>query len=97
MSDEMVTVDFQAARLMADLRRLTEKQSLRDIAAALGGVVSAATLSRLDNGNPPDMQTFLNLCAECDLNPGDYFKRVVWKRVDEFVSLPVNEPGKRAK
>ena len=97
MGDEMVTVEFEAFRLMADLRRLTEKQSLRDIAAVLDGAVSAATLSRLDNGNPPDMQTFLRLCAECDLKPGDYFKRVLWMRVDATSQGPVSEPGKRVK
>lgn len=78
----MTTIEFDASRLMADIRRvmLHEDAGLRDLAERAD--VSASTLSRLDHGALPDMQSFLTICASCDLEPGDYFKRVVWQRIE---------------
>jgi transcriptional regulator with XRE-family HTH domain len=37
------------------------KKGLRDTAAEIGGV-SAATLSRIEQGNLPDVETFIKIC-----------------------------------
>lgn len=78
MTDERVTYEFKLADLMAAVRAATKKKSLRDVEDMVG--ISASTLSRMDNGKVPDMETFMKLCAACNLEPGDYFERVVWVR-----------------
>lgn len=82
MTISMTTIEFKTGQLMTDIRRILPDVSLRDIAAETGGRVSAATLSRLDKGNVPDMHTFMALCAEFDLTPSNYFQVVKWERSD---------------
>jgi transcriptional regulator with XRE-family HTH domain len=38
------------------------KKGLRDAAAEIGGGVSPATLSRVELGNLPDVETFIKIC-----------------------------------
>lgn len=44
---------------------------LREVAKDIGGV-SASTLSRIEQGNLPDIDTFLNICKWLDVTP-DFF------------------------
>lgn len=74
--EQRVEYAFNVSMLMSDVRLKTGKQSLRDIEAVTG--VSAATLSRLDRGSMPDMETFTRLCARCQLEPGNYFDKQTW-------------------
>lgn len=46
-------------------------QGLRKVAEEIGGV-SASTLSRIEQGNLPDIDTFLKICAWLDVTP-DFF------------------------
>lgn len=68
---------FNHARFMSDVKQSLGGGSLRNIEAATG--VSASTLSRIGNGQTPDMQSFLAICGRCQLKPGDYFDRQVWE------------------
>lgn len=53
---------FQESRLFAaNLRAQRGQRSLREIAAEIGGV-SPSTLSRLERGAIPEIETFLRLC-----------------------------------
>jgi len=44
-------------------------QGVRTAASEIG--ISPATLSRVENGHLPDLETFRRLCAWLDVNPGD--------------------------
>jgi transcriptional regulator with XRE-family HTH domain len=53
------------------VERLKEKrgdQGIRKIAEQIG--ISAATLSRVERGNVPDLETFRKICEWLDLDPG---------------------------
>lgn len=44
-------------------------RGIREVAAEIG--VSYATLSRVENGKLPDLQTFSKICAWLELDPGE--------------------------
>lgn len=48
-------------RLAAQLRTKRGKRGLREVAAEIGDI-SASTLSRIEQGNVPDVATFLRIC-----------------------------------
>lgn len=81
MADTKREIEFDGKKFMEHVRGETRDPSLREIAMKVG--VSASTLSRIDNGAIPDLNIFMAICAACEMNPGDYFKWVTWKRVDE--------------
>ncbi len=70
------TLEFDIEKLMEDLRASISGTSLRDIAAVLN--VSVSTLSRIDNGHKPDMDTFIKICQWGELSPADYFIWITW-------------------
>lgn len=74
-----IEYSFDVWQLMYDLHKEFEDDSLRDISTEIG--VSAATLSRMDRGSQPDMETFLKICGEMDFKPAKYFKRAQWELV----------------
>jgi len=45
---------------------------IRDFAKYLG--ISPATLSRVENGNVPDLETFSKLCARLKLDPAEFLQ-----------------------
>lgn len=45
------------------------KEGVRTTAQKIG--ISAATLSRIENGHLPDLETFRKVCDWLDVNPGD--------------------------
>ncbi|MHC5830410.1 MAG: helix-turn-helix domain-containing protein, partial [Nostoc sp.] len=47
-------------------------RGLREASAEIGNV-SPSTLSRVENGNMPDMETFIALCNWLQVQPGDLF------------------------
>ena len=83
---ERKTLEFNVDKFMSDIREKTGKKSLRDIASLVD--TSASTLSRIDNGNEPDMKTFIKICEQLELNVGDYF---IWY---EWTLKPVIPPYK---
>lgn len=44
-------------------------RGIREVAAEIG--ISAATLSRIETGKQPDLETFSRLCKWLNLNPGE--------------------------
>lgn len=53
-------------------RKIAEKrgdQGLRTTAKEIG--VSSSTLSRIENGHLPDLETFKKICDWLEVNPGD--------------------------
>lgn len=71
-------INFDVAGLMACVRTSVyagvepDRPTLREIQNYTG--VSASTLSRLDNGKLPGIETLIQLCEVCDLNPSQFFK-----------------------
>ena len=73
MPEPLQTVDFQ--RLAALLKAHRGEKGLRAVATEIGGV-SASTLSRVEQGGVPDLETYLRLCrwlgiSSDDLSPLD--------------------------
>jgi hypothetical protein len=83
--NERHELEFNTVLLMLHLHQKTReatdknKASLHDIANVIGDI-SVSTLSRIDRGHAPDMQTFIKLCEVFSLTAGDYFKWVIWVR-----------------
>lgn len=59
-------------RLAALVRNKRGSKKLRDISLEIGNV-SPSTLSRVENGNTPDMETFTALCDWLQVPPGELF------------------------
>lgn len=74
------TLEFAIEKFMSDIREASKADSLRGILKALNSPnsISASTLSRIDNGNLPDMKTFIVLCEGLNLNPQDYWIWYEW-------------------
>lgn len=53
---------FDIAKLSALLQTKRGQRGLRDIASDIGGI-SASTLSRIEQGNIPDLETFVRLTS----------------------------------
>lgn len=62
---------LNSALLAEMVRSKRGKNGLRDTAIEIGGI-SAPTLSRIENGNLPDIDTYFRLCKWLDV-PTDYF------------------------
>lgn len=59
-------------------------EGIREFARKLG--VSPATLSRVENGKLPDLETFSKICDKLDLDPNDILQ------VGKKSSAPVSAP-----
>ena len=55
--------------LAVRLRERRGARGIRDTAGEIG--VSSATLTRVENGKYPDLQTFARICAWLDIDPSD--------------------------
>jgi DNA-binding Xre family transcriptional regulator len=59
---------------MDELARLVAKKragmGIRETAKSIG--ISAATLSRVENGNVTDLETFRKICAWLEVDPGTF-------------------------
>jgi transcriptional regulator with XRE-family HTH domain len=51
------------------LRHERGSRGIREVAAEIG--ISAATLSRVERGNVPDLETFAKICRWLGVDPGD--------------------------
>ncbi|MEX2158612.1 MAG: helix-turn-helix transcriptional regulator [Dehalococcoidia bacterium] len=78
----------------ATLRRLGERlrkerggRGLREVAREIG--VSAATLSRVERGHLPDLETFGKICAWLGLDPGDVLGVQVEKAIADVHDDPI--------
>ncbi|WP_223265456.1 helix-turn-helix domain-containing protein [Nostoc sp. 'Peltigera membranacea cyanobiont' 210A] len=66
-----VNTYLDTERLAGLIRRKRATKGLREISAEIS--ISAATLSRVENGSMPDMETFIVLCDWLQVPPGDLF------------------------
>ncbi len=61
------------AKLSAMVRTKRGYSGLRSVSAELENAVSPSTLSRVENGKLPDMETFLRLCDWLEVPPAEFF------------------------
>ncbi|MBW4561865.1 MAG: helix-turn-helix domain-containing protein [Mojavia pulchra JT2-VF2] len=60
--------------LAAMMKTKRGRKGLRDTAKEIGNI-SSSTLSRVENGKMPDMETFLLLCDWLQVSPAELFKK----------------------
>jgi len=54
-------------------RRLVERRGPKGVRATAEEIgISPATLSRIENGNMPDLETFAKICDWLNVDPSDY-------------------------
>ncbi|WP_375505659.1 helix-turn-helix domain-containing protein [uncultured Nostoc sp.] len=68
----MTNTYLDIERLAALVRNKRGTRGLREASAEIGNV-SPSTLSRVENGSMPDMETFITLCNWLKVWPGDLF------------------------
>ena len=68
----MTNTCLDIERLAALVRNKRGTRGLREASAEIGNV-SPSTLSRVENGSMPDMETFIALCDWLQVRPGDLF------------------------
>ena len=69
MNTNQSTVNLQ--KLAALLQTKRGSRGLRAVASEIGGV-SASTLSRIEQGNVPDLETFMQICKWLGVSPEDF-------------------------
>ena len=72
--------ELNVGELAALLRERRGKRGLRTIAEEIGGV-SASTLSRIEQGKIPDLDTFVRLCQWLDVSPDRFIPRTTSKEM----------------
>ena len=60
-------------KLGALLKQKRGKRGLREVATEIGGI-SAATLSRVERGQVPDLGTYARICRWLDMSPGVFIQ-----------------------
>ncbi|WP_375504048.1 helix-turn-helix domain-containing protein [uncultured Nostoc sp.] len=68
----MTNTYLDIQRLAALVRNKRGTRGLREISVEIGNV-SPSTLSRVENGKMPDMETFIALCNWLQVRPSDLF------------------------
>ena len=58
-------------KLASMIKSKREDRGLRAVAQEIGGV-SASTLSRIEQGNVPDVETFLKICSWLDTSTDEF-------------------------
>ena len=74
-------------KIFADLVRAKRgRRGLRQMQSITG--VSASTLSRIENGSVPDIDTFLAVCDWLEIPPGEFIKNTENKgEKDDYSSI----------
>ena len=65
------TGSFHAADFASQIRRMRGKTGLRATASEIGGI-TASTLSRIENGGIPDLDSFIRICHWLNASPNDF-------------------------
>ena len=66
---------FDAQKFAAHVRAKRGTRSLRSVVSEIEGV-SLSTVSRIENGKVPDIQTFIRLCYWLEASPDDFSRDV---------------------
>jgi transcriptional regulator with XRE-family HTH domain len=77
------TLDIQKLAHMIKAKR--GNQGLRAVAEEIDGI-SASTLSRIEQGNLPDIETFLRLCQWLEVKP-DFFTKKSDKKSESTTAV----------
>ena len=67
----MKSSEINLTKLSALLAKKRAKRPFREIAEEIGGV-STPTLSRIEKGKVPDIDTFMKLCRWLNVSPQDF-------------------------
>lgn len=67
----MKSTEIDLPMLAALVTKRRNKRTFREIAAEIGDV-SSPTLSRIEKGNLPDLETFMKLCRWLGVSPEDF-------------------------
>lgn len=79
-----VKYSLNLERLSILVRNKRSNRTLRDVASEIGNV-SPSTLSRVERGQSPDMETFTALCNWLDVSPATFFRGAK-------ISIPLSTP-----
>jgi len=71
--EEVMTRELDTHYLAALIKTKRGSRGLREIAQEIGGV-SPSTLSRIENGKVPDMDTFLRICDWLQVSSTEFIK-----------------------
>ncbi|MES2659482.1 MAG: helix-turn-helix transcriptional regulator [Verrucomicrobiota bacterium] len=71
----MKSTEIDLPKLAALVVQRRGRRTYRDIAAEIGNV-SSPTLSRIEKGNLPDLETFMKLCRWLGASPEDFQNNV---------------------
>ncbi len=82
---------FDAPLFAAALRTRRGDLGLREVATVTG--VSAATLSRVENGEIPDLQTFLVLCSWTGWPVSDFLHQDQARDTVQLIDQALREDG----
>lgn len=63
--------EINLAKLSATLRTKRGQDGLRAVATEIGGV-SASTLSRIEQGSVPDLDSFMRICRWLGMEPSEF-------------------------
>lgn len=69
-----MATQIDLAKFVAMLKTKRGERGLREVAQEIGEI-SASTLSRLENGKIPDMDTFLRVCDWMKIDPSQFLVR----------------------
>ncbi len=70
-------------------KRLVDDLNLRQAARQIG--ISASTLSRIENGNPPEIETFGRICQWLKEPPSKYFDPDAKRSNPEYPALDIDD------
>lgn len=76
--------EIDLTKLAALVAKMRNGRPLRDVAEEIGGV-SAPTLSRIQNGHLPDLDTFMRICRWLKVSPDDFQVSPLKKVVDSGI------------
>lgn len=74
-------------QLAALVKTKRGKRGLREIAEEIGNV-SASTLSRIEKGKMPDLDTFLRLCDWLEVSPDQFFENTSSREKPDLPHAP---------
>lgn len=77
--------EIDLTKLAALVAKKRNGRPLRDIAEEIGGV-SAPTLSRIQNGHLPDLDTFMRICRWLQVSPDDFQVSALKNVVDSGIN-----------
>lgn len=63
--------EINIEQFAAQIREKRGKRGLREVAQEMGEI-SASTLSRIENGNIPDLDTFVRICRWLGVSPDSF-------------------------